>query len=131
VVNLIKVGRNNIGTMYYNMDSVFQDHPDYGLYTVIFILFVIYHLINIIVENTHSENEYSFVNEKSLSEKIAYLEREVNFLKKNDQMRENDSDLIIKNNNLLLKNYKTEVNIQFKNIEKQFKKMNKEIKLYE
>jgi hypothetical protein len=90
-----------------------------------------FHVINIVVEITHSENEYSFVNKKYLVEKIDQLEREVKFLKKNDQMRENDSDLIIQKNNLILQNYKTEVNIQFKNIEKQFKKMNKEIKLYE
>jgi hypothetical protein len=117
--------------MYKNMDVVFEDRPDYALYTVIFILFIMFHVINIVVEITHSENEYSFVNKKYLVEKIDQLEREVKFLKKNDQMRENDSDLIIQKNNLILQNYKTEVNIQFKNIEKQFKKMNKEIKLYE
>ena len=65
---------------------------------------------------------------KEIIYKFQEMEEQINYLKKNDIMRENTIELLMISNKKLLQ---PEVNKKFKEIDIQLKKMNKQIKLYE
>ena len=65
---------------------------------------------------------------KEIIYKFQEMEEQINYLKKNDIMRENTIELLMISNKKLLQ---PEVNKKFKEIDNQLKKMNKQIKLYE
>ena len=74
-----------------------------------------------------------FIYQKPLLDKITKLEQEIQCLKKNDRMRDTDTEALMKSNGLQAEeqNYQFQmINEQLKNIQKQMKKMDKEVKMY-
>jgi predicted ATP-grasp superfamily ATP-dependent carboligase len=74
-----------------------------------------------------------FIYQKPLFDKITKLEQEIQWLKKNDRMRDTDQEALMKSNCLQAEeqNYQFQmINEQLKNIQKQMKRMDKEVKMY-
>jgi len=74
-----------------------------------------------------------FIYQKPLFEKITKLEQEIQYLKKNDRMRDTDTEALMKSSGLQAEEQNIQyrmINEQLKNIQKQMKKMDKEVKMY-
>jgi amino acid permease len=74
-----------------------------------------------------------FLYHKPLFEKITRLEQEIQWLKKNDRMRENDTENLLKQSGTIAEQNVHQIyNIseQLKIIQKQMKKIDKEVKMY-
>jgi peptidoglycan hydrolase CwlO-like protein len=98
--------------------------------------FIILVAFAFIVINFYDKFVSYFLYHKPLFEKITKLEQEIQWLKKNDRMRENDTENILKRCGTTAEN--AEQNFQqiiticeeLKNIQKQMKKIDKEVKMY-
>ena len=112
----------------YIYNSVFGNNHDQA-----FILLVVFAFIFI---NFYDKFVSYFLYHKPLFDKINKLEQEIQWLKKNDRMRENDTENILKRCGTTAENaeqnFQQIITIceQLKNIQKQMKKIDKEVKMY-
>ena len=97
-------------------------------YDNLFITGIMMCFIGVMIYNKFILNEVYY---NPLEQKIRDLEQQINVMKKQERMRENDMELVMQSQSQGFKQLQAEVDKKFKNYEKQMKKMDKEIKMYE
>ena len=98
--------------------------------------FIVLVAVAFIIINFYDKFVSYFLYHKPLFEKITKLEQEIQWLKKNDRMRENDNENLLNKCGLTAEN--AEQNFQqiiticeeLKSMQKQIKKIDKEVKMY-
>lgn len=120
--DIITTGTKQLINIY---QSAFGNNQDLA-----FILLVAFAFIFI---NFYDKFVSYFFYHKPLFEKITKLEQEIQWLKKNDRMRENDTESLLKECGKTAEYNLQQINIiceQLKSIQKQMKKIDKEVKMY-
>ena len=66
-----------------------------------------------------------------VNKRIEEIERQLNYMKKAERMRENDWELLMQSYSQSFKQLQEEFNKKFANYDRQLKKMDKELKMYQ
>jgi hypothetical protein len=120
--DIIRTGTKQLIYIY---NSAFGNNHDQAFIILVAVAFILI--------NFYDKFVSYFLYHKPLFEKITKLEQEIQWLKKNDRMRENDTENLLKECGTTAEQNLQQIHIvfeQLKSMQKQMKKIDKEVKMY-